>query len=247
MPGERRRWASCRSSATNRHHPHSSHDVFQRAPESRWHLRAPRKTSTAQFLESQHAKAPGAKPLPQKLGLQLSTGSQNSASSSSTCGGIGSEGSWSPAQEASISSCEQQGRRRQACVCWSNLRAGNKGERWTGKTVVPDFPKYSGYCQREMAVQARMVERETKMQENNVNQEKVTEEMNRWKQCWCCEKIQEEKTLLDEFAAFDHKPSEKHQEFTSLQHEDVAKQKEIRREEGNFARAWGTLSEPAGE
>lgn len=32
-----------------------------------------------------------------------------------------------------------------------------------------------------MAVQARMVERETKMQENNVNQEKVTEEMNRLK------------------------------------------------------------------
>lgn len=96
--------------------------------------------------------------------------------------------------------------------------------------------KYSGYCQREMAVQARMVERETKMQENNVNQEKVTEEMNRLKAVLMLRKNPEEKTLLDEFAAFDHKPSEKHQEFTSLQHEDVAKQK-------RFAEKKATLQE----
>lgn len=91
-----------------------------------------------------------------------------------------------------------------------------------------------------MAVQARMVERETKMQENNVNQEKVTEEMNRLK-----------KSRREDLAGWIRSLWPQALGKTPGVHVAAAwgcgKAKEIRREEGNFARAWGTLSEPAGE
>ncbi len=95
------------------------------------------------------------------------------------------------------------------------------------KQMTQISEKHTSYCHREMAVQARMVERETKMQENSVNQEKVSEEMNRLRAVLMLRENVEDKTLLDEFTAFDNKLSEKHQEYMSLQHEDVAKQKRL--------------------
>ena len=88
------------------------------------------------------------------------------------------------------------------------------------------------YCQREVATQARMVERETKIQENSEYQQKVQEETNRLTAVLMLRENPEERNLLAEFTAFDQRLSEKHQEFMSLQQEDVEKQRKYAEKKG---------------
>jgi len=176
MPGERRRWASCRSSATNRHHPHSSHDVFPALP------RAVRKTSTAQFWSHSTLRLQEPSHCHRTWGCSFQQEAKTAQAAAAH------------AEAMAVKAAEAQLRRHQSAAVQQQGEGGDKPASveatFEQETKVRDelakqlsqiSQKYSGYCQREMAVQARMVERETKMQENNVNQEKVTEEMNRLK------------------------------------------------------------------
>ena len=188
-------------------------------------------------LEAQHAKAPGARPLPQNLGLQHSAELEAKAAQAAAV-----------RQEAqAVKAAEATARHHQATV-EQQLQHTQAGERsdtveemlQKEKTLKDELErKYAEmsqrhhiYCQREVATQARMVERDTKIQENSEYQQKVQEETNRLTAVLMLRENPEERNLLAEFTAFDQRLSEKHQEFMSLQQEDVEKQRKYAEKKG---------------
>ena len=206
--------------------PHTM--FFQRGPEPS-EASGSKGNNYRAALDAQHAKAPGAKPLPQHFGLPH--GAEVDAAAAHAAA-VHEEARAVKAAEAQLhmhqqAAVQQQGGGDRPESVEEMFGKETQLREELAKQMTQISEKHTSYCHREMAVQARMVERETKMQENSVNQEKVSEEMNRLRAVLMLRENVEDKTLLDEFTAFDNKLSEKHQEYMSLQHEDVAKQKRL--------------------
>ena len=87
--------------------------------------------------------------------------------------------------------------------------------------------KIAGYSEREIAVDARMVEREGKLQETAEFHEQVQLEKNRLQAVLMLRENADDRRLLEEFSAYDAKLTDKHAELMGLQHEDMEKKKKL--------------------
>lgn len=177
-------------------------------------------------LEAQRAKAPGARPLPQNLGLPHGSALEAKAAQAAAAR------EEAQAMKAAEDTARQHQAEEQQQV--QQKQAESYEEMFQKETRLKEdlekqqsqlSQRHSSYCQREVSAQARMAERETRIQENSEYQQQVQAEVARLGAVLMLRENPEERQLLGEFTAFDMRLSEKHQEYMAQQHEDVAKQR----------------------